>query len=58
VDQTSAEQAVSALVEKYFVEVPHAALLDVLGLLDSPGEIAFSDRVAEYQRLCERAAAF
>ena len=50
--------AVSALVEKYFVDAPHAALLNELGLLDSPGEIAFSDRVAEYQRLCERADAF
>jgi 5-methylcytosine-specific restriction enzyme A len=50
--------AVSALVEKYFVDAPHAALLNELGLLDSPGEMAFSDRAAEYQRLCERADAF
>jgi 5-methylcytosine-specific restriction enzyme A len=50
--------AVCALVEKYFADVPHAALLSELGLLASPAEMAFSDRAAEYRRLCERADVF
>jgi 5-methylcytosine-specific restriction protein A len=50
--------AVRALVEKYFVEAPHAALLNELGLSASPAEMAFSDRAAEYRRLCERADVF
>jgi len=50
--------AVRALVEKYFVDAPHAALLSELGLSASPAEMAFSDRVAEYRRLCERADVF
>jgi hypothetical protein len=35
-----------------------AALLSELGLSASPAEMAFSDRVAEYRRLCERADVF
>jgi 5-methylcytosine-specific restriction enzyme A len=50
--------AVRALVEKYFVAAPHAALLSELGLSASPAEMAFSDRAAEYRRLCERADVF
>jgi 5-methylcytosine-specific restriction enzyme A len=50
--------AVRVLVEKYFVDAPHAALLSELGLLASPAEMAFSDRAAEYRRLCERADVF
>jgi 5-methylcytosine-specific restriction protein A len=48
---------VNALLEKYFLEAPHAALLNELGLLDSPAERAF-DEAAEYRRLCGRADAF
>jgi 5-methylcytosine-specific restriction enzyme A len=50
--------AVRALVEKYVVDAPHAALLSDLGLSASPAEMAFSDRAAEYRRLCERADVF
>jgi hypothetical protein len=42
--------AVRALVEKYFVAAPHAALLSELGLSASPAEMAFSDRAAGYRR--------
>jgi 5-methylcytosine-specific restriction enzyme A len=58
-DSTEARSAaVRALVEKYFVDAPHAALLNELGLLASPAEMAFGDRAAEYRRLCERADVF
>jgi 5-methylcytosine-specific restriction enzyme A len=50
--------AVRALVEKYFVDAPHAALLSELGLSASPAEMALGDRAAEYRRLCERADVF
>jgi 5-methylcytosine-specific restriction enzyme A len=50
--------AVRALVQKYFADAPHTALLSDLGLLASPAEVAFSDRAAEYRRLCERADVF
>lgn len=50
--------AIRALVDKYFVDAPHAAMLQALGLLDSPAEIAFSDPAAEYRRLCNRADFF
>lgn len=58
-DSPEARSAVArTLVEKYFVDAPHAALLIELGLLASPAEIAFSDLAAEYRRLCERADIF
>jgi 5-methylcytosine-specific restriction enzyme A len=50
--------AVRVLVEKYFVDAPHAALLSDLGLSASPAEMALSDLAAEYRRLCERADVF
>jgi 5-methylcytosine-specific restriction protein A len=50
--------AVRALAEKYFVDAAHVALLNELGLLASPAEIAFSDLAAEYRHLCERADIF
>jgi 5-methylcytosine-specific restriction enzyme A len=50
--------AVRALVEKYFVAAPRAALLGELGPSASPAEMAFSDRAAGYRRLCERADVF
>jgi 5-methylcytosine-specific restriction protein A len=54
--------AVRALTDTYFVGVDPAALLGELGLsgmqAGSPAEAAFSARVAEYRRLCERADVF
>jgi 5-methylcytosine-specific restriction protein A len=54
--------AVHALTETYFVDADPAALLGELGLsgmeAGSPAEAAFSARVTEYRRLCERADVF
>lgn len=54
--------AVRALVETYFVDADPVALLDELGLSDSPtnsvAEMTLSDRAAEYRRLCDRVDVF
>jgi 5-methylcytosine-specific restriction protein A len=54
--------AVRALTETYFVDADPTALLGELGLSSmqagSPAEAAFSARVTEYRRLCERADVF
>jgi 5-methylcytosine-specific restriction enzyme A len=54
--------AVRALVETYFLDADHTALLDELGLpgpqVDSPAEAAFSSRAAEYRWLCDRVDVF
>lgn len=51
-------EATRALVDKYFVEAPHVALLNELRLSASPAEPTLIDPYAEYRRLCERADIF
>ena len=54
--------AVNALVEKYFVTTDATELLAELGLSEpvetSPAVVSFSERVAEYKRLCMRVDSF
>jgi 5-methylcytosine-specific restriction protein A len=54
--------AVNALVEKYFVITDASELLAELGLSEpvetSPAVASFSERVAEYKRLCMRVDSF
>jgi 5-methylcytosine-specific restriction enzyme A len=56
--------ALNVLVEKYFIDADPTMLLSELGLTEpepeviSPLELSFAARVAEYQRLCERADVF
>jgi 5-methylcytosine-specific restriction protein A len=54
--------AVNALVEKYFVSIDATELLTELGLSEpverSPALASFSERVAEYKRLCMRVDSF